>query len=392
MDIFILMVAPIMLFLAVGAFQYNKISKQLVETKRFRYRGSPEKQTNLVVVYALAAIISCLVLFGLDHSNKAELFTDIEVWNGRVNSKDRLHGQYSESYDCNCRTKKRRVSYTTTVGSGKNARSETRYRTETYTECDTCYRQWYTVKWVCNTTFGSIAIADTKALSPTVYNVSDPERYTKIVIGDPASITKPYTNYVQGSEFSILKRRQQQIPTDVKIAAYPTAIYDIYKLDRFITDVDMSVEDKKKWNTMVSELNRDVAGKKQANIVVYVTKYGSNFADMLEAKWDGVNKNDIVLVIGMSENKIGWSKVISWTKREDFKIHVRDRVNALPVLDSSAVSAILSQEVADKFERRQMKDFQYLENEVSVSTTGIIFWIVLNVLMCVGCWFFVKKS
>ena len=245
---------------------------------------------------------------------------------------------------------------------------------------------------MCNTTFGSIAIADTKALSPTVYNVSDPERYTKIVIGDPASITKPYTNYVQGSEFSIIKRRQQQIPADVKIAAYPTGIYDIYKLDRFITDVEMSAEDKNKWNTMVSELNRDVAGKKQANIVVYVTKYGSNFADMLEAKWDGVNKNDIVLVIGMSENKIGWSKVISWTKREDFKIQVRDRVNALPTLDSSAVSAILSQEVADKFERRQMKDFQYLENEVSVSTTGIIFWIILNVLMCVGCWFFVKKS
>jgi hypothetical protein len=211
------------------------------------------------------------------HKRYSLKFTDVEVWNGRVTAKNRHHGQYTETYSCNCRTKTRRVSYTTTSGSGKNARTVTKYRTEQYQECDTCSRQWYTVKWNCSTTFGDINVAKVESLSTGVYNTPNPQAFEKIVVGDPASTTKNYTNYLQGSDFSILKNRGMTIPPEIKIPAYPTNVYDIYKINRFFTDLPFTQSELDQWNEMVANLNRDVGGPKQANIIIYVTKHGTNF-------------------------------------------------------------------------------------------------------------------
>jgi hypothetical protein len=171
------------------------------------------------------------------------------------------------------------------------------------------------------------------------------------------------------------------IPPEIKIPAYPTNVYDIYKINRFFTDLPFTQSELDQWNEMVANLNRDVGGPKQANIIIYVTKHGTDFADMVEARWEGLNKNDIVLVIGMGESKPKWAKVLSWTKREDFKIHVRDRVMRLTALDMTGVSAILTEEVAARFERRQMKEFEYLENEIQIPMGMFITWLVLTILI-----------
>ena len=380
MEIYVLICFPLLLAVVSFAFAFVRINKMNIVDYRQRpmYSRINTMRWSSVLVLFLVFTLSAISIALLDYNNKAEVFTDVEVWNGTVLGKDRIHGEYTESYSCNCRKKTRRVAYTTTETSGKTSRTVTKYRTETYEECDTCHRQWYTVKWTCNTTFGGINIAKKESLSTSVYNTPNPAAYDQIVVGDPASTTKNYTNYLQGSENSILHQRQRQIPAEFKIPNYPTNIYNIYKLDRFFTDLEMTQSDKDSWVKMVSELNRDVGAKKQANIIVYVTKFNPDFADSVEAKWDGLNKNDIVVIIGSDGTRVRWARVLSWTKREDFKIITRDRVMALPTLDMRQVSAILTEEVATKFERRHMKDFEYLKNEIQVPIDVIFWWIGLT--------------
>ena len=380
-----------MLYLAMASL---KIQKKEIPSF-FRNSAVTRKKrmwwSSMVVAFLICCASAASLLFA-NMQYKAEAFSDIEVWNGRVVGKDRKHGEYTENYDCNCRTKTRRVSYTDTVRSGKTTQTVTKYRNETYTECDTCHRQWYTVKWTCATTFGEIKIANKESLSTSVYNTPDPTAYERIVIGDPASTTREYTNYLQGAEHSILAQRARTIPAEYKIPPYPTNIYNIYKLDRFFTDVQMTDTDKAAWTKMVSDLNRDVGGRKQANIIVYVTSHNLDFADAVEARWDGLNKNDIVLVIGVNGESVKWAKVMSWTKREDFKINVRDRVMALPKLDMAAVSAILTEEVATRFERRHMKDFEYLDNEVQAPMSFVAWWMGLTITAFILCFIFVQPK
>ena len=383
MSIYLFLAIPFLISIIYFILCFNKVNNLYPSGQISRYGRNPRKSKlfSAGMVAVLLAILSAGILAGLNESHKAEKFTDVEIWNGRVTAKNRHHGQYTETYSCNCRTKTRRVSYTTTSGSGKNARTVTKYRTEQYQECDTCSRQWYTVKWNCSTTFGDINVAKVESLSTGVYNTPNPQAFEKIVVGEPASTTKNYTNYLQGSDFSILKNRGMTIPPEIKIPAYPTNVYDIYKINRFFTDLPFTQSELDQWNEMVANLNRDVGGPKQANIIIYVTKHGTDFADMVEARWEGLNKNDIVLVIGMGESKPKWAKVLSWTKREDFKIHVRDRVMRLTALDMTGVSAILTEEVAARFERRQMKEFEYLENEIQIPMGMFITWLVLTILI-----------
>lgn len=383
MSIYLFLAIPFLISIIYFMLCFNKVNNLYPSGQISRYGRNPRKSKlfSAGMVAVLLAILSAGILAGMNESHKAEKFTDVEIWNGRVTAKNRHHGQYTETYSCNCRTKTRRVSYTTTSGSGKNARTVTKYRTEQYEECDTCSRQWYTVKWNCSTTFGDINIAKVESLSTGVYNTPNPQAFEKIVVGEPASTTKNYTNYLQGSDFSILKNRGMAIPPEIKIPAYPTNVYDIYKINRFFTDLPFTQSELDQWNEMVAKLNRDVGGPKQANIIIYVTKHGTDFADMVEARWEGLNKNDIVLVIGMGETQPKWAKVLSWTKREDFKIHVRDRVMRLTTLDMTGVSAILTEEVAARFERRQMKEFEYLENEIQIPMGMFITWLVLTILI-----------
>ena len=108
-----------------------------------------------------------------------------------------------------------------------------------------------------------------------------------------------------------------------------------------------------------------------------ITKKNLDFADYVEAKWDGLNKNDILLVVGVdSNNKVSWASVRSWTKSEDFKIALRDRVMAQKELDPQAIGAIIREEVLSKFVRQKMESYKYLEDEILPPMSMIVIWLL----------------
>ena len=52
-------------------------------------------------VSAVPGMILIAIVFAASYGSAV---SDTEIWNGQVVSKERKHGTYEESYDCNCRT------------------------------------------------------------------------------------------------------------------------------------------------------------------------------------------------------------------------------------------------------------------------------------------------
>ncbi len=318
----------------------------------------------------VACVVGMLVVaaaFGISYGTAVH---DTEVWSGKVIGKDRKHGTYEESYSCNCKT------VTKSSGSGSN------HRTWTETECETCYRTHYTVSWLCDTTIGPFKIHELDELDRSVYSAPDPQRWTSITIGDPVADTRSYVNYVQAVKNSLFTAADEaSLATFSKlIPAYPDRIYDIYKVDRFVTP-GFAFTDAAQWNEDISKMLVDLGPQKQVNVIVVIAKTDDRaYTSALRTKWEGANKNDVVLVIGSTDGqKMNFVDAITWSKNEIFKVQLIDRVQSIGIISRPQIMDVLQSQIAKNFERRRMREFEYLKGEIDPSSTTIA--ITLAVLV-----------
>lgn len=327
-------------------------------------------------ILALAGVVITGLVFLASYGSAVH---DTEIWNGQVTGKERVHGHYLRSYSCNCRQ--------VCSGSGKNRSCST--------VCDTCYEDRYTVDWSCNTTIGKFTIEHYDKSSKSVYMSPDPARYTNILNGDPVAKTAPYTNYVQAVPDSLFKPASEELKNRFAklIPEYPDNIYDIYKINRFVTP-GFYFADTQKWNDDISNLLKTRGPTKQVNLIVVVAKTEDrNFIYALQDAWEGANKNDVVLVIGSSDGqKISWVDVISWTKRELFKVQLRDEVFALGTIQREKVMSIIAGQIDTNFERRRMREFSYLKNDIDPPMWLMTSTFVVLMLMYGGLIFAAKAG
>lgn len=273
---------------------------------------------------------------------------DTEIWNGKVVSKNREHGSYQRSYECMCTT--------STDSKGNTTRS-----------CQTCYEDHYTVNWTCNTTIGQFTIDSEDSTSRRVYDTPDPQRYTIIKAGDPAAKTSSYTNYVQAVPHSLFAAMSdvEKRKFAGKLPAYPDKVFDHYRINRFVS-TGFAFTDAQQWNDDISLMLRDLGPQKQVNVIVVVAKTDDRaFVPALREHWEGANKNDVVLVIGsLDGRKIEFVDVISWTKSEIFKVQLVDRIRDIGLIERTQVMSALQDQIAKNFERRRMREFEYLKGEI----------------------------
>jgi hypothetical protein len=320
------------------------------------------KSLCFIPLISLPGMLLVLLAFAISFGSAVH---DTEIWSGVVTSKERKHDSYTRSYDCNCST--------TTVGSGKDAR--------TVTTCQTCVENHYTVKWTCNSTIGTYKIAEEDSTSQSVYRLPDPPRWLQIKPGDPAAKTHSYTNYVQAVPDSLFKPSSDTLKTKFArlVPAYPDTIYDLYKIDRFVSP-GFNFVDVAAWNQDISNMLRELGSKKQVNVIVVVVKTNDpNYMYALRDAWEGANKNDVVVLIGSEDGvKIEWTDVISWTKKELFKIELRDNLMALGTIDRTKIMPVIEAQIVKNFERRHMSEFKYLSSEIEPPAWAL--WVLGVVL------------
>ena len=322
--------------------------------------GSVDKIKLSGIVVAVAfALTATIFLVG-----KGAKTMDVEIINGQVTSKSRDHGTYEQAYQCNCRM--------VTTGYGKD---------QTTTQvCDTCYETHYTVKWTSFTTIGDFVIDSEDSTSRSVYNTADPVFYLNIQKGDPASDTHRYTNYVQAVPESLFTPTSTELKKRfaMLVPSYPGSIYNHYTNDHVLSP-GLNMADRPVWNREVALMLRDLGPAKQVNaIIVFAKTDDPNYEYALRDAWENGNKNDVIVVIGTKNYPaIDFVRVISWTKKELFKIELRDDIQKLGTVQHTIVPMIAAQ-ITKNFERRHMSEFEYLDGEIDPPTWVMIIIVIIQ--------------
>lgn len=298
---------------------------------------------------------------------------DVEVWNGRVASKERVPVPCEHSYSCNC--------HTVCSGSGKNR--------SCHEECDTCYEHHGFLRtipgndydWDVHTTNGETVTIDRVDRQ----GVREPPRWTRVKIGDPTSLTHSYDNYVKAAPDSLFRHQGLKEKYAASIPNYPGNVYDYYYVDRLVA-VGTSVEDPRAWNAALMELNAELGRSKQTNMIVVVVKnLPDDYFYALEETWIGGKKNDVILVVSVDDAKnIQWASVLCWTTNELFKVKLRDDVMNDKVLSRDAIIQDLRTNVSQYFERKPMKDFEYLQSSMVPTTTEWVVTLLIGLAVAIG--------
>ena len=330
----------------------------------------------------LNVVIVALVVTGVFFAGRYGKTIDTEIWNGYVISKKREEGSYVRTYSCNC--------YTTCSGTGSN-----RSCTES---CQTCFEDRYTVDWFTTTTLGKITFQSFDRSSRSVYNEPDPPAYTRCKKGEPVAQERNYTNYVKAVPESlfhdnskIAKRFAGMIPK------YPT-VYSFYHINRVINvGTKVSPETITKLNDGLGNMLKELGATKQANIIMILTKSKDpTYRYAIENAWLGGKKNDIVLMMGVdNSNHIVWADVMTWALNagnELFHVTMRDGLQDIGVVDPAKLLPFINKTVLKLYDRPQMKDYKYLEDEIDPPFWVIMLAFILGVVGSLGLTFYFHRE
>lgn len=97
-----------------------------------------------------------------------------------------------------------------------------------------------------------------------------------------------------------------------------------------------------------------------------------------EAYWQGGNKNELVLLIGIDDNsEVLWGHTASWTTVESVKIQCRDLIYKQKKLNLSILVDEIKPIIEKYWERRHFKEFKYLSIDPPPWTIWLCFCLTL---------------
>lgn len=284
---------------------------------------------------------------------------DREVLSGKVVSKKQYPVPCEHSYKCNPYYVT--VSHTSYSGSGSSRRA-THYTTREK-RWHTCYEHARDYSWCVTTSFTSYNIdrVDRQGLI-------EPPRWTVVAIGEPAYDYHSYDNYVKAAEFSIFKENRSFNDSSYTIPTYPQ-IYDYYRIDKAFTVNGKSIQVNPVYSKGLGEVNARIGGIKQVNLIMIVTNADNKYLYAITKRWQGLKKNDFVIIVGTQDfHKIEWVRAVSWSKKDMVHVLVRDDIMAIGSLDStSKILNTIDKDVRENYLRREMKEFEYLKDQVKIN-------------------------
>jgi hypothetical protein len=298
-------------------------------------------------VYLLAVV---LIDWAIIAANNSYRNLDTEILNGSVTGAIQKRVSCEHSYQCN--------PYTICSSTGKSVSCQTYYHT--------CYEHDHDYDWIVESTLGDFKIDRIDG-----QGVKTPPRWKEVVIGEPVAKSHSYMNYIRGNGQSLFK-------TDKIQSSYPVLPnqepYDYYRYKHVIVD-------SLNWNpneleSLISDFNAKIGAQKQVNIRVIVTSRPEDFAEITNRRWLGGKKNELNVFIGSDGKNIKWVRVFSWSYNDLVNVTIQSDL-AGQSLDASIISDSIQKNVMKYYNRKQMKDFQYLNDEVS----SIPVWLMVVIFM-----------
>lgn len=304
--------------------------------------------TELALSLTVGVLLSVMV-YNLGAYTKA---SDTEIWNGHVTDKYRDTVSCSHSYTCNC---------TTSTDSKGNST----------TTCQTCYEHFQDYDWVVDTNVGSLKINRIDRQGE-----DEPPRFTKVKIGEPASVEHSFQNYVKAANYSLFQPHPEFAEKYKSVIPSYPRVYDYYRANRVFA-IGITIPNIKEWNAKLSEKLITLGPKKQANINIFIVnsdKYSSDIFYGIQSAWYNGKKNDIIISVGVDPHTMEttWSKVGGWAEHEIFNVTLEQELIDMKNIEVDKTLEIVSATTVKYFKRLPMANFEYLKGEIEPSTFFMI--------------------
>lgn len=330
------------------------------------------------ITIGVACLIGAIV-WGLGHI-RAD--SDVELLNGQITAKKRVHDDYLESYSCNC--------HTTCSGTGQNRSCSE--------SCQTCYRRHYTVDWFAESTIGRIMFKSLDETDDDVYKEPDPNSYKRCIVGEPATKTHSYTNHVIAAPESLFHLKAK-IGKKSLVPPYPV-VFDFYRVNRVLyvggSANQLPVNFIRTLNTNISNDLRALGKTKQVNVIFIATDNPDrSYRYEVENAWLGGKKNDVVVFYSAKAGELQWVDVMTWArnyKNELFQVKLRDALLDTQVLDADAISKTISTHITRYYDRPRMSEFKYLRDSIEPPMWVLVLAYVLVLSSCIGLTFFFHRE
>lgn len=148
--------------------------------------------------------------------------------------------------------------------------------------------------------------------------------------------------------------------------------------------------DDPKAERLVQLLNAKLGRSKEFRTYIMIFKGHGREAGMYqEEQWQGSNKNELNITIGLDENdNVKWCHIFSWTDERKIVVDVKDFIEEQEKLDLSAIVNFLYGEVEKDWVRKDFDDFTYLSVEpethhiiiafiITLIINGLVSWYVI---------------
>lgn len=288
--------------------------------------------------------------------------SDTKVISGQVTSKAQVKVSCEHSYSCHCTTSRVGDSTTTT--------------------CQTCYDHRNDWDWRVKSNVGSLNIARVDRRGKDT-----PPRWDAVKIGEPFSTTVSFKNYIKASPDTLFAISAENEVFFNDVPDPTTQIYDYYKSQRIKTVGKIGIN-AARWDQHIAEIQKTLGPAKDANLIFVITDNPDpSYRFALESKWLGGKINDVIVLVGAPQfPKIGWVDVITYGRNkgnELFTIMVTDELTKHGTVDLE-ITDIVAGIAMKKYDRVSAKDFEYLEDSVTLTTAQTIAIILLMLGVFIG--------
>lgn len=338
--------------------------------------------------YAVVLVPSVLLFFALKYSFVYISSLDKEYLSDLV-SKITYYEDWDETV---------MVTHTRTVSCGKG-----KTRTETYVVPE---RRYHPKRYVYETVTGETNDVSEDEYKLICYKLNMPavfkdmHRSYRSKDGDayvtswnrtrensyPVTWTHLYQNKVKASSYSIFKygNMSEKEIKENKLFDYPEIKNNdqnpILGFNATDTDIDA-----------VRYLNGYRGPKNQIHVFILCFNNPSlEVAEMQKAYWQGGNKNEFVVCLGVKNNTVIWCNPFSWSDEPMLEVKTRDYFIKHPNINFKDYAEWLDTQIDKNWHRKEFNDFNYLSIELSIGwyiailliilcyNVGISYWVITN--------------
>lgn len=202
----------------------------------------------------------------------------------------------------------------------------------------------------------------------------------------PVTWTHLYQNKVKASSYSIFKygNMSEEEIKENKLFDYPEIKNNdqnpILGFNATDTDIDA-----------VRYLNGYRGPKNQIHVFILCFNNPSlEVAEMQKAYWQGGNKNEFVVCLGVKNNTVIWCNPFSWSDEPMLEVKTRDYFIKHPDINFKDYAEWLDTQIDKNWHRKEFNDFNYLSIELSIGwyiailiiilcyNVGISYWVITN--------------